>query len=417
MHVLGAAHGVRQHDFPAYLPALLNSHLTDLSVEHALRWHSMVGMFWPFVPSAFRDGLPASASAPSVAWRHPAQYVRRIMICHSRTLPWTSVLRYCSACVDADLISCGRAYWHVAHQWPVSRHCIQHRMQLLPEMASRKTWQLPPIGSTAQPLAEEDEHYKVSAVVQHLASTICQFETVDLKLLRKATLRRLLTLGIIHSTYSVRHDRLDEWYRSQPVSRWCSFAGGGMDQFAASDWLPRLLWRHKQDHPIRWIIAWASLEWQSPAAASQALVDSQRAEPVEDDGQLPLFVTSTSDAISGRRYPSPTAFEQALETETSYAGLMARLGVTRGDVVRWLEAFPEARATWRRRRLAMAIDDAELKVRRHLEQRRGMSRQELNEVAISSLRLMRQHAPERLEQILAGLPSRLDVQRSLFAKR
>lgn len=33
MHVLGAAHGVRQHDFPTYLPALLSNHLTHLSAE------------------------------------------------------------------------------------------------------------------------------------------------------------------------------------------------------------------------------------------------------------------------------------------------------------------------------------------------------------------------------------------------
>lgn len=413
-YVLASAHGVRQHDFPAYLPALLNNHLTHLSGEQALRQHSLVGMFWPFVPSAFREGLLSSVPELSMVWRHPAQYVRRIMLCHSRTLPWDSALRYCPACIEADRISCGRAYWHVAHQWPVSRHCIKHRMCLTLAPASCKTWQLPFNGPAPQPLAEDDEFYEVSSVVQRLAHAMCSLDALDLKLLRQAALQRLCALGVIHSTYSVRHDRLDDWYRTQPISRWCLFAGGGLAQLAKSDWLPKLLWRRTQDHPIRWIIAWAALDWPSPEYAAHALTDSQRSAPVEVSGQLALFKTASPPNATTRRHPSPAAFEQALENETSYAGLIARLGVSRGDIVRWLEASPEARAAWRQRLQTLRIQKAEADIRQFIQQHPGTCRQQLSEKVGGATRLLRQHAPGLLEQLLTAVPSRLDVQRSLF---
>lgn len=413
-HVLGSSHGVRQHDFPAYLPTLLNGHLTHISWEQALRQHSLVGMFWPFVSPAFREGLFGSVAEPSMAWRHPVQYVRRIMLCHSRTLPWDSALRYCPACVEADRISCGRAYWHVAHQWPVSRHCIKHRIQLISAATSLKTWQLPFSGAAPQALAEGDEFYEVSSVVQRLAHAMRNLEALDLKLLRQAALQRLCALGVIHSTYSVRHDRLDEWYRSQPISCWCLFAGGGLAQLAKSDWLPKLLWRRTQDHPIRWIIAWAALDWPSPEYAAQALTDSQRSEPVEVSGQLALFKTASLPGTPAKKHPSPAAFEQALESETSYAGLIARLGVSRGDIIRWLEASPDARAAWRQRLQALRIETAEADIRQFIQQYPGTCRQELSEKVGAAMRLLRQHAPELLEQLLTAVPSRLDVQRSLF---
>lgn len=413
-HVLASSHGVRQHDFPAYLPALLNGHMAHLSREHALRQHSLVGMFWPFVPSAFREGLFGSVPELSMVWRHPAQYVRRIMLCHSRTLPWESALRYCPACVEADRIGCGRAYWHVAHQWPVSRHCIKHRVQLTLAPASRKTWQLPYDGSMPKPLAEDDDVYEVSSVVQRLAHAMCNLEAVDLQLLRQATLQRLCALGVIHSTYSVRHGRLDDWYRAQPISRWCLFARGGLAQLAKSDWLPKLLWRRTQDHPIRWIIAWAALDWPSPEYAAQALTDSQRSEPVEASGQLALFKTAWPPGTPTKKHPSPDAFEQALESETSYAGLIARLGVSRGDIVRWLEASPDARAAWRQRLQTLRIEKAEADIRQFIQRHSGTCRQELSKKVGGAMRLLRRHAPGLLEQLLAAVPSRLDVQRSFF---
>lgn len=413
-HVLASSHGVRQHDFPAYLPALLNGSLMHISGEQALRQHSLVGMFWPFVPSAFREGFLGSVSDPSMVWRYPAQYVRRILLCHSRTLPWDSALRYCQACIETDRIGCGRAYWHVTHQWPVSRHCIKHRMQLTLAPASRKTWQLPCSGASPQPIAEGDVFYEVSSVVQRLAHAMCSLEALDLKLLRQATLQRLCALGVIHSTYSVRHERLDDWYQAQPISRWCLFARGGLEQLARPGWLPKLLWRRTQDHPIRWIIAWAALDWPSPEYAVQALTDSQRSEPVEVSGQLALFKTASPPGTPAKKHPSPAAFEQALESETSYAGLIARLGVSRGDIVRWLEASPDARAAWRQRLQSLRLERAEADIRQFILQHPGTCRQELSEKVGAAMRLLRQHAPDMLEQLLVAVPSRLDVQRSLF---
>lgn len=413
-HVLASSHGVRQHDFPAYLPALLNGPCTDISGEHALRHHSLVGMFWPFVSSAFRQGLLGSESGSSMVWRHPAQYVRRILLCHSRTLPWDSALRCCQACIEADQLSCGRAYWHVAHQWPVSRHCIKHRMPLTLAGVSRKSWQLPCSGGASQLLAEGDEFYEVSSVVQRLAHAMSCLDKLDLKLVRQAAFQRLCALGVIHSTYSVRHERLDTWYLAQPISRWCLFAGGGLAQLASSDWLPKLLWRRTQDHPIRWIIAWAALDWPSPEHAARALADSQRSEPVEVGGQWALFKTASPPNATTRMHPSPAAFEQALENETSYAGLIARLGVSRGDVVRWLEASPDARAAWRQRLQSLRLERAEADIRQFILQHPGTCRQELSEKVGAAMRLLRQHAPDILAQLLAAVPSRLDVQRSLF---
>lgn len=413
-HVLGSSHAVRQHDFPAYLPTLLNGPLTHLPVEQVLRQHSLVSMFWPLIPRAFRQSLLGYEPKSSMVWHHPAQYVRRIMLCHSRTLPWESALRFCPACIEADQISCGRAYWHVSHQWPVSRHCIEHRMQLRCATGSRKTWRLPCSDSAQNPLGEDNEFYEVSSVVQRLAHTMGCIDELDVKLLRQAALQRLCALGVIHSTYSVRHERLNEWYLAQPISRWCMFAEGGLAQLAKSDWLPKLLWRRTQDHPIRWIVAWAALDWPSPEYAAQALTDSQRITPVEMSGQLALFKTASPPGTPAKKHPSPTAFEQALESETSYAGLIARLGVSRGDVVRWLEASPDARAAWKRRLQTLRIDKAEVDVRQFIRQHPRTCRQQLNEEIGAAIRLLRQHAPALLEQLLAAVPSRLDLQRSLF---
>ncbi|MGE5452185.1 MAG: hypothetical protein ACM3VZ_10135 [Acidobacteriota bacterium] len=187
-----------------------------------------------------------------------------------------------------------------------------------------------------------------------------------------------------------------------------------MEQFATSAWLPKLLWRRTQDHPIRWIIAWASLEWPSSEYAAQALLDSQRSEPLEDGGQLTLFKPTASSETPAQQHPSPVAFQQALATETSYTGLMARLGVTRGDIVRWLEASPDAREAWRNRLQTLRIAEAENQIRQCLQQRPEISRQEVNKVLGRAIRLMRQHVPDQLNQILAAVPARLDVQRSLF---
>ncbi len=415
--MLGASHATRQLDLPAYLPGLLNAILPRQTLAQALRHHSTVGMFLPFVKAPLMERLREHGGPPNAGWPHPPQFMRKALLCHSRTLSWQAELRYCPDCVRADIARVGRAYWHTPHQWPVSRVCTVHLVPLMSFHASAKTWHLPPRSVESSPLAFSPVGAsEISMLIQRVAMAISQFDAINTKSLRSAALLRLKQIGVIHSMHAVRHERLHAWYLSQPTSSWCATAGGGLENLARPDWLPKLLWRRTQDHPIRWIIAWASLAWGDPMSAVQALKDTQADHAADEYGQLALFASPSPSHLTGAPVPRamPESMRVALESECSYAGLMTKLRISRSDIVRWLEADPESRRIWRARLQQGRIEAAVSSLVQHIRSLPTVSRDELNTIANKEISLLRRHAPHRLVDLLRAVPSRMDAQKALF---
>ncbi len=413
--MLGAAHSPRQLDFPAYLPYLLKTTLHHLTLEQALRRHTTAGMFLPFMKGSMLNRLRGTESGSNPAWPNTSQFMQKALFCHSRTLSWKPELRYCPECAQEDVSRIGRPYWHTHHQWPLSRYCILHRAPLVPLRGSLKSWHLPQ-ESNARPATHfsAPDHSNVGATLQRVAMAFSQFDVVDTKTLRASALLRLQQLGVIHSMHSVRHCRLHAWYRTQPVVAWLAAESCGLTALAQPDWIPKLLWRRTQNHPIRWIILWSALAWTDEESAVDALNAALMGSACDEYGQQRLFQDKDTGNASGRVEPAPQAFRQALETASSYTELMMQLRATRSDVVRWLEADATSRQTWRKRLQDNRVETAEKTLTHAIRSSSLPSRADLNRVASKEVRLLRRHAPDRLAALLHAIPSESDPQRPLW---
>lgn len=413
--MLGVAHATRQLDLPAYLPGLLRTALHHLTLEHALRHHTTAGMFMPFIKLHLVARLRASTEAPTVGWPNTPQLMRKILFCHSRTLSWRPELRYCPACVETDVSRVGRPYWHTHHQWPLSRICTTHRSALVSVNTSTKTWHLPSSNIEGmEPFDALEEHLDMQSTVQMVTAAFSALETVNTKILRAAALLRLKTMGVIHSMHSVRHARLHAWFRDQSVASWLASEKSGLATLADPDWVPKLLWGRTQDHPIRWIILWSTLGWANERTAVSALKAALTGPACDEHGQQLLFDPENSGIKSDSDGSTPPAFQQALRKASSYSDLMQILRASRSDIVRWLEADPIARATWRERLQQARIKAAELTLTQLIDNNPKPSRQEINKVASKEIRLMRHRAPQLLESLLRAAPSDSDAQRPLW---
>lgn len=413
--MLGADHAPRQLDLPAYLPRLLRTAQLHLSLEEALRQHTTAGMFMPFVKPDLVARLRVSIDAPPVEWPHAPQVMRKVLFCHSRTLSWSQELRYCPECVKADVSRIGRSYWHTHHQWPLSRRCAMHRTGLVTVNTSTKTWHLPPSSIEGlDPVDAKEEHRDVQSTVQMVADAFSNLESVNTKILRASALLRLKALGVIHSIHAVRHARLHAWYRSQPVASWLAGESSGLASLADPEWIPKLLWRRTQDHPIRWIILWSTLGWADERSAVSSLNAALTGPACDEQGQQLLFEPKDSGIATNTVEPTPPAFQHALTTATSYAELMQLLRASRGDVVRWLEADPIARATWRKRLQQARITAAQQAITQLICNSPAPSRREISREASKEVRLLRHRAPQLLDALLNAVPSDSDAQRPLW---
>lgn len=413
--MLGARHAPRQLDLPSYLPGLLRTTLHHLNLEQALRRHTTAGMFMPFVKEDLLDRLRTLGGAPTVDWPNTPQFLRRALFCHSRSLSWKPELRYCPDCARTDVSRIGRPYWHTHHQWPLSRYCSLHQRTLVPVKASAKTWQLPPSHTEKfERIDIQTEHLEIQSTVHRVTAAFSELDTINTKTLRVLALFRLKKMGVIHSMHAVRHARLHAWYRNQSAASWLASEHGGLTVLADPDWVPKLLWRRTQDHPIRWIILWSMLGWSNEESAVAALKEAVTGPEYDEQGQLPLFERTNLDFTTKPVEPTPAALQLALNTASSYVELMRQLQASRSDIVRWLGAHPIARKNWRERLQHAKIVAAEQTLTQLMKSKPQPRRSEINRVASKEIRFLRQHALERLESLLNAVPSGADVQRPLW---
>lgn len=331
LEFLGARHAVRQHDVPRGLAGIPLAQPQAFSAEELLRSHTVGGYYWPFLEvSAKIKVLSAAAAGVDPHWR-------RLLLGASRSRPVGHPLRACPLCIDVDRREWGRAYWHVSHQLPTSLVCTVHGTVLRFVPGPYRTWYRPE-QACSPTLADEPEGIdaRVAAAVGE-CFTSCDF--IEAEQLRHAIKRRMIDLGAIRSAAGATGERLRQWFGRSGVSRWCAQIDG-LASFADGEWISGLLWRRRRSRAIEWALLWAALEWSSTHAAQSALDDAIAGRAITRDGQLLLFQDECSQA--------PNALWQVIDQGDSYEDLQRRTGLSRGDVVHWLEIDHALRMAWQR---------------------------------------------------------------------
>ncbi len=326
--LLGASHAVRQHELPRSLaplqrfaPAAFSSPL------EALRSHTIAGYYLPFL-SLERQEEVACQWATGL-WTHG----HRVTGISTRALAIAHPLRWCASCVADDIERLGRALWRSRHQYPTTFECSAHNEALICVATTGKTWVQAGDGGEIAAL-----RCGCTGLLSAAGDAIAQTRFFDTQLLRRAALVRLADLGVIHSPHRVRHDRLERWFRQTPIGLWLETAPNGLCELQSGDWIAKLLWRHRQEHAVRWVVLWTALSWTSPQECMQELVN--------------ISGESGTEIQIWPRPSAPPAFEKAVSECFSYEAIASRLNASRSDVVRWFEAYPSLRAKWRMQWLA-----------------------------------------------------------------
>lgn len=335
--LLRAAHASRQHDMPSTPVALLDflrGQYTD-EVE-AMRRHTIAGYYWPFMVDERRRQVGR-------AWAsgEPVKGLR-VMGASTRCITVRHPLKWCPFCAVADRERFGRSYWHVHHQSPTTFECSSHGAPLKDAGLGGKTWKLP--GSACdEPLCTTSD---VTRTLAAIGEAIGGFDVIDRQALREAAIDRLADLGVLHSRHSAVHERLAMWFRRTPTGQWLRRAPSGLDALADGEWVARMLWRHPNAHPARWTVLWSAMAWNSPTEASQRFAMACFGLRCAPNG-LP-----TDAEIAWPRAEAPEGFRDAAQRCLSYKALCETLDATRADVIRWFEAYPSLRETWRASMLA-----------------------------------------------------------------
>lgn len=403
LKLLGTLHAVRQHDIPASLrnlPLLRKANASD--ALEVLRRHTICGYYLPFMSLQEQEKVGERAiSGESQHWRRMASGV-------SRTRPLSHPLKWCDRCATSDFENGGRAYWHTEHQFPTTWVCPWHQVPLLAEHKRSKQWRLPPLAAYG-PIVASCREMRVLAILAEIGCTLNQVGSVHTDGLRAFALNRLFQMGVIHSSSRVRHERLIQWFLNLEVASICMNERFGLGAFGSGEWIPALLWRKKLNHSVRWILLWSALDWSSAAEAASAFLSASAVETPSVSDQLPLF-----ERLGSTSTTAPKKVYEAFDCCDSYAEVMKRLEVGRSDVVRWLEMDEGLRIRWRQRlkegREAVCID----RVTKTVLASPDISRTQLESLCSAEIRWLRDHAPERLRQLLKSLPSRGGPQRGLF---
>jgi hypothetical protein len=401
--LLGVRHGARQHDFPAgisRLPLGPGRGLPDsLGVA---RHHTIAGYYLPFVSDASKRAVAATLADGA------AQHVRRMLDGSSRTLRPEHPLKFCGQCVHADFAEVGRPYWHVSHQFPTTWTCSIHGSTLGVIQGRNKRWLIPG-ESSAQAHPERDSSREADLLLTAIGEALRGVTTINMHTLRLATQARLRQLGIMHaSARSIRHSRLANWFKSTQISERLSRGPAWAASLADGEWVAGQLWRHKRTHAVRWVVLWSALDWVDAPAAAKSLHDAVNGCHLDESGQIALFETVPPSE------GTPSYVVDAFSQAGSYGEVMSMLRVSRGDVVRWLEADPELRRSWRARLKEEKLGTVVQALRAEIALHPRHSRQDVERRCGAEIRWLREHAPDQLRRILAQVASRSEPQLPLF---
>lgn len=402
MALLGAAHAVRQHDLPASIAALpLVQGKSPIEALSFLRKHTIAGYYLPFLCKSRQATVGSSISG------HVNSHWRRHVSGVSRSRPTDHPLKWCRCCMDNDIATVGRTYWHVEWQFPTSWICAVHGIPLSVARGRSTRWLLPhhlPATELNGSLSEHDT--QTSTTLAAVGTALRSIDSVDMTSLRMATLDRLREIGVIHSQTKSSHERISKWFASTPVSTlYSSFST--LHHFVDGEWIPDLLWRKKLDTAVRWVTLWAALEWSSPAQAAQAFQLTANGSSRLQGDQLLLFETAP-------KFAAPAHVWDAFSKCDSYAEVMACLVVSRGDVVSWLEQDPQLRAQWKQRLKLGRQQECVVRIRELASESPQLTRQELEIRCTAEVKWLRAHAPTTLQMLLKSIPGRAAAQRHLF---
>lgn len=398
--LLGSEHGIRQHDIPVGLSKLpLHDHSAiPCSFLTALKNHTIGGYYWPFLTLTSREKVLAGiADAGNPFWK-------RTLLAASRTKPISHPLKWCPQCVTNDEMSCGRAYWHVAHQSPISTACYKHLTQLLVSKKASKRWTRPSDNGK-----EINRTLNIDLAAASLNQAILSINSIDTNCLRLSALLRLRELGVIISLNGVSHQRLINWFVSTPVSKWCD-GDSGLGCLSDGTWLPNLLWRRRDSHPLCWPILWLSLEWETPSVSTMTFVDA--ANGIQHDKDHQLLLESTNQEPP---YKAPHYVYKTFLSSSSYAEVGKKLDSSRADMTRWLELDPSLRQAWRAYLRSQKQEQCERVIQSVAASlKTDITFSELERLCFNELRWMNQHAPHKLHAMLKSIVKRLSKQTTIF---
>jgi len=318
--LLGASHAMRQHEWPRSL-AELNALAPQAFGDplQLLRRHTVAGFYLPFL------AMPRQLEIASLWGASCQPNGPRALGAVSRTLSTDHPLKWCEQCVAADIETFGRSCWHTNHQFPTTYWCLAHFGPLRWVAGHGKRWLVPGSAPGVTITGGPETALQTLACV---GAALRNLQAVDLAGLRQSTVDRWLELGVIHSRARVSEIRLNRWFRSTDIARALPILPCGLSALANGDWIRSQIWRHKLSHAVRWVVLWSALGWASSTEASERFLR----------------------ACSGIRVTmgeAPRAFVAAMGHCISYRQLMEELQVSRSDIVRWFEAYPELRRQWR----------------------------------------------------------------------
>ena len=163
------------HDFPSHLDVLVarTSGQIGTAPDLALQ-HTLLGYFLPFASPETANTLLASirsGSVPQLKYKLgiPAS---RIGACHP--------LKGCSECFRQDETAFGSSIWHLAHQYPSTLVCHEHRRPLVIVQdrvtpVHRRDWLLPKFGANLtwkEVAVRDDSHIELLSGLAEFAKSV-----------------------------------------------------------------------------------------------------------------------------------------------------------------------------------------------------------------------------------------------------
>lgn len=393
--LLGTTHAMRQHEFPHSLGQFMAiARVDQTSILRLLRAHTVAGFYLPFLSRRAQQAFASDALQPqSIHWMRAA-------LGSSRTQKVAHPLKWCRRCIQDDTEAFGRAFWHTAHQHPISLICTRHNEPLVWSELRSKHWRLPnKEGDCATSLPSSLLQTACGAAA--LSASLQTAECIDLSSLRRFALHRLQEIGVIHSVSGARHERVAQWFASTSSSSLARIVQPRLTMLIQGKAIPGLLWRQKRATAISWVLLWNALQWESPKVAVQSFADAATGQGPYVRGQLQLF----SELEAGLRR-TPDCVRDAFLSCDSYAEVMKCLGVSRHDVVRWLESDSELRSEWKARLRDGRRHECIERIADFVRRAPQCSRRDIEINCSAEFRWMREHAPSQFSALIKSMPSR-----------